>query len=101
IGSSLQAHPLIYLDKSQKGLFDQVHIAEIMITSAADIIFDIPPAEAFRLPDVAQVAVVVQLANGQKCERCWQILPEVGSITENPTLCTRCHDVVQNHANHI
>ncbi len=101
IGSSLQAHPLIYLDKSQKGLFDQAHTAEIMITSAADIIFDIPPAEAFKLPDVAQVAVVVQLANGQKCERCWQILPEVGSITENPTLCTRCHDVVQNHANHI
>jgi isoleucyl-tRNA synthetase len=40
------------------------------------------------------VAVLVEPAEGGKCERCWQILPEVGSHPDHATLCDRCADVV-------
>jgi isoleucyl-tRNA synthetase len=30
-----------------------------------------------------------------KCERCWNYRPSVGQIAEHPTLCDRCHRVIQ------
>jgi isoleucyl-tRNA synthetase len=33
-------------------------------------------------------------ALGQKCERCWRILPEVGKSPAHPGLCLRCEAVV-------
>ena len=47
------------------------------------------PDEAFRLPDVAGVGVVFEHASGEKCQRCWQILPDVGSHS-HPGTCGRC-----------
>jgi isoleucyl-tRNA synthetase len=38
--------------------------------------------------------VVVTLAEGDKCGRCWKVRPEVGSVPEYPDLCGRCADVV-------
>jgi len=46
------------------------------------------------LDDVADIGVVVGVAEGKKCERCWQILPEVGKHTAHPMLCERCHDFI-------
>jgi isoleucyl-tRNA synthetase len=54
------------------------------------------PADAFRLPDVPGIAVVVSLASGEKCERCWRVLPDVGDHAEHSTLCGRCIDAVDN-----
>ena len=58
------------------------------------------------LADWAELAIVsaategdslaVELAAGDKCERCWKILPEVGSVTAHPTLCVRCADAVEH-----
>ena len=79
IGSSLEAHPLIYV--SDRDLFDTVvdaDLAELCITSGAALIEGEGPSEAFRLPDVAGVAVVPQLAQGRKCARSWKITPAVG-----------------------
>ena len=36
----------------------------------------------------------VEVAPGQKCERCWKVLPEVGENAAHPTLCRRCCDAV-------
>ena len=40
-------------------------------------------------------AVEVARAEGGKCERCWKILPAVGSDAEHPTLCPRCAAAVR------
>ena len=66
------------------------------ITSALTLVEGEGPDEAFRLDDVAGVAVTVNLAEGQKCQRCWKILPEVGSDPEAPETCRRCADAVQH-----
>jgi isoleucyl-tRNA synthetase len=94
IGSSLQAGVDIYVDNTSNLPQDDKFFAELCITSDASVrIGDVPP-EAFTLPDVPGVAVVVRDAAGSKCERCWRVLPEVGSIAEHPDLCHRCADVV-------
>ena len=52
------------------------------------------PAGAFRLDDVEGVGVVVTAAAGRRCERCWQVLPEVGAEARYPDICGRCAEVV-------
>jgi isoleucyl-tRNA synthetase len=95
IGASLQAHPVVYVDKIPEELsaLSTDERSEMFITSGHDFKTEPPPADAFQLPDVPGVAVQVTLANGQKCERCWRVLPDVGTHAEHPTLCGRCVDV--------
>ncbi len=94
IGASLQAHPTVHLTGERRAMLDGVDLSEISITSAVTI-SDAPAANgAFTLADVPGVAVLVNPAEGGKCERCWQVLPEVGSHPHHPTLCNRCANVV-------
>jgi len=39
--------------------------------------------------------VKLEKAPGQKCERCWTYSTDVGQLDQNPTLCQRCHDVLE------
>jgi isoleucyl-tRNA synthetase len=90
IGSSLEAHPLIYV--ADRDLFDAVvdaDLAELCITSGAVLVEGEGPAEAFRLVDVAGVAVVPQLAQGRKCARSWKITPGVGEDAQYPDVTPR------------
>ena len=43
-------------------------------------------------PEYSKIAI--QAAEGNKCERCWKILPEVGKSEAHPGLCLRCEGVV-------
>ncbi|WP_303979892.1 isoleucine--tRNA ligase [Dongia mobilis] len=94
IGASLQAHPIVYLSAERLEQLKDLNLSEISITSGITISTDPAPADAQTQPDVDGVAVVVNLADGEKCERCWQILPEVGENATHSTLCHRCADAV-------
>jgi isoleucyl-tRNA synthetase len=41
------------------------------------------------------LSVIVTAAQGEKCERCWNITPDVGSDAEHATLCSRCAEVLK------
>jgi isoleucyl-tRNA synthetase len=92
IGSSLQATIEIYNSKGT--LPRDINWSEIAITSGANVIFKDAPAGAYTLPDTPDVAVVVNLASGEKCQRCWKVLEEVGSKSKDHPLCNRCTDVI-------
>ena len=92
IGASLQAAPSVFATEEHVAAFKGLDLAEIAITSAARLVAGEGPAEAFRLPDVAGIAVVPGLAEGSRCERCWKVLPEVGQ--RGKPLCRRCEDAV-------
>ena len=90
IGSSLEAAPVIHV--TDKALFEVASgedWAEIAITSAATLTSAKAPESAFRLDEVAGVAVVPELATGRKCARSWKISPDVGSDKEFPDLTPR------------
>lgn len=96
IGSSLEAAPHLYLaDAADAALFAAAPLAELAITSAAQIVVGAPPADAFTLDDVKGAAVVFEKASGHKCERCWMVLPEVGTSARHKGLCLRCEAVVE------
>jgi isoleucyl-tRNA synthetase len=91
IGASLEAAPTLFVEDAEDArLFDDMGLAEIAITSDAKIVHGKPPEGAFRLPDVPGAGVVFAHAAGEKCARCWMILPEVGSNAAYPDLCNRC-----------
>jgi isoleucyl-tRNA synthetase len=94
IGSSLQAAVTVHADSAYVEALRGLDLAEICITSAGTLTTAPAPAGAFTLPDVAGVAVLVAAAPGEKCQRCWRILPEVGSLARHPDLCERCADAV-------
>ena len=90
IGSSLEASPKIYVaDARLRAALDGIDLAEIAITSGAELLAGEGPAHAFRLDDVKGVAVVFEPAKGKKCARSWKILEEVGSDPEFPELSLR------------
>src|SRR6516162_3788269 len=90
IGSSLEAAPLVYMTDPElfAALLD-VDLAEVSITSAATLVEGEGPADAFRLPEVAGVAVQVALAQGKKCARSWKISESVGSDPAYPDVSLR------------
>lgn len=94
IGSSLQAAPKVFLEADWEALIADLDLAEIALTSSIAIEKASAPLEAFRLPDVEGVAVQVLPAKGEKCERCWKVLPEVGTYSDHPGLCHRCYETV-------
>ena len=56
---------------------------------------DPPPAGAYTLAEVPGCAVVPVKAGEERCERCWQHVPDVGSDPEHPDACARCADAVR------
>ena len=89
IGSSLEAAPAVHLGAGSTGPLDGVDLAELAITSDVSLTTDPAPEGAFRLPDSPEIAVVFAKAGGEKCERCWKILPDVGTHA-HPGVCARC-----------
>ena len=65
-----------------------------MITSDVTIIDDPAPLNAFVLEDIDDIGVVSEVARGNKCERCYRVLPEVGTIQGYKMACGRCADAV-------
>ena len=97
IGSSLQAHPVVYVGRPElRQAIDGVDLADIAITSDLALSDEAAPAGAFTVEEVEGVAVVVGEAAGDKCGRCWKVLPEVGSHADVPCTCDRCADAVRH-----
>ncbi|WP_112874183.1 isoleucine--tRNA ligase [Paracoccus endophyticus] len=90
IGASLEAAPVVHVeDAATLAALRSVDFADVIITSAVSLTADPAPPEAFRLPEVPGIGVVFEQAAGQKCERCWKILPDVGEHP-HPATCARC-----------
>ncbi|MCH8999755.1 MAG: class I tRNA ligase family protein, partial [Proteobacteria bacterium] len=99
IGSSLLAHPTVYIERPDlAAALDGVDLAEAAITSDLTVVERAPPEAAFTIEEVAGVGVEVGLARGEKCQRCWMVLPDVGAHDLAPDLapdlCGRCADAV-------
>ncbi len=95
IGSSLEVSPKIYVRDAYTGLLNNEEAAEICITSQATVIEDTIPEDAFTLNNQPLIGVVFEKAQGKKCQRCWKILPEVGSDPDYPDLSPRDADAVR------
>jgi isoleucyl-tRNA synthetase len=90
IGASLEAAPLVQVaDPDLAKVLKTVPMDDICITSGLTVMAAEPQADAFRLDDPG-IGVVFHAAQGEKCQRCWKILPDVGSHA-HPGVCARCN----------
>ncbi|MFD1341554.1 isoleucine--tRNA ligase [Litorisediminicola beolgyonensis] len=90
IGASLEAAPIVYVtDPETRAALESVAFDDLCITSAVTLTGDPAPEDAFRMPEVEGVAVAFAKAAGEKCQRCWKILPDVGTHA-HPETCARC-----------
>ncbi len=91
IGASLEAAPIVHIrDADLLATLRTVDFADLCITSGVTLSADPTPPEAFRLPESPGIGVVFEKAEGQKCQRCWKILPDVGRHS-HPGTCARCN----------
>ena len=91
IGSSLQAKAIIYIPLEIKQILSTLDLAEMCIVSGVeikDIAEKTPSSMNFEEEDIF---VDISLAEGDKCQRCWTILPEVKDNQDH--LCSRCDNV--------
>ncbi|SLN15349.1 Isoleucine--tRNA ligase [Roseovarius litorisediminis] len=94
IGASLEAAPVVHVrDPELLALLKTVVFEDVCITSDISLTADPSPTEAFRLPEVDGIGVVFEPAEGEKCQRCWKILPDVGHHA-HPGTCARCNDAL-------
>jgi isoleucyl-tRNA synthetase len=94
IGASLEAAPVVHVeDAATLAALKTVAFDDLCITSALTLTADPAPAEAFRLPEVPGIGVVFERAEGEKCARCWKILPDVGTHA-HPGTCARCDEAL-------
>ncbi|MHA7852563.1 isoleucine--tRNA ligase [Roseovarius sp.] len=94
IGASLEAAPVVHVDDPDMlAALKAVNFEDVCITSDIVLTGDPAPNEAFRMPEVAGLGVVFERAMGEKCQRCWKILPDVGAHA-HPGTCKRCNEAL-------
>jgi isoleucyl-tRNA synthetase len=97
IGSSLEASPVVYLEDQQTfDILNSIPFADICITSSIELSLDKAPKSAFSSEEAKGIKIDFLVASGEKCQRCWKILPEV-NIT-NP-ICGRCDEALKGQTN--
>ena len=91
IGSSLEASPVLFLsDPERLAALEEADMAEVCITSGFQVRpYAEAPDDAFRLPQEADAAVVVEQAAGTKCARSWKYSTEIGADPDYPDLTPR------------
>ena len=93
IGSSLQAKVTLFASEEALYTRDSEFWEEVTIVSRFEISSDEAPEDAFVSEDFPQVKVVVSLAEGEKCERCWKV-----TRVDEGRVCDRCRKVLENIA---
>jgi isoleucyl-tRNA synthetase len=98
IGQSLDAHVELYVPDSWRDVVTAYAdiLDTLCIVSKVTLARGTPPATAFTSEAIPGLALVVQRAPGEKCERCWRYQEDVGSIAAYPTVCGRCGACLQD-----
>ncbi len=88
IGASLEAAPTVYVSAEQAKVLETISFDDLCITSGIEVTTDAAPDDAFCV-EGSDIGVVFAKATGEKCQRCWKILPDVGSHS-HAGVCGRC-----------
>ncbi|MCD7033871.1 isoleucine--tRNA ligase [Metabacillus sp. GX 13764] len=98
IGKSLTADIKLYPTNETKELLQSVKedLKQLFIVSGFSIAgsYEEAPEGA---QDFGQAKIVIEKADGETCDRCWIVTPEVGENKNHPTLCPRCASIVETY----
>ena len=96
IGKSLEAKVTVYPNEQIRQLMTAVDadIAQLLIVSDFEVSKEVAPSEAVQFEDMA---ILVEKAEGETCDRCRSVRQDVGSDEKLPTLCGRCAHIVEEN----
>ena len=88
LGSALNAKVKVFSADSFRSFVEPYldDLAALFIVSAVEVGASDGQADAW--------SVQVEKAEGEKCGRCWMVLPTVGQDANHPTLCHRCVSIL-------
>jgi isoleucyl-tRNA synthetase len=97
IGKSLTASITLYPSESLKSWLEGVEeLNKLFIVSKATV-----SGTKSEAPEDAKhfdnIAVVVQPAAGETCDRCWVVSEDVGKNEKHPALCGSCSEIVEKY----
>ena len=90
IGSNLSAKVELWANAELKAILDQLdnELRFVLITSTVMVnTFDAAQGES---TEIEGLRVKVSAAEGEKCARCWHVLPDVNTHAAHLGLCSRC-----------
>ncbi len=96
IGNSLETKLLIYLPESYSNLILEYRdfLQTFFIVSSVEITNKIPD-RSYKSDEIEGLAVKVEIAPGNKCQRCWNWSESVGKFEDSPDVCDRCYNVIK------
>ena len=96
IGHSLETAVTIFADETVREALNTpgLDLREFFIVSSVTVAeAEKAPAAAYRAAEFDNLAVTVDSASGEKCQRCWRY-DELGTVAAHPDLCPRCSRVL-------
>ena len=97
IGKSLDAKVTVYTeDKEQYELLSSFakELATVYIVSGASVVCGKAPESAYTETE-SGIAVVVELADGEKCDRCWAHSTEGEHTEDGGFICAKCKAIIE------
>lgn len=90
IGHSLNAKVRLYADNEEYEflLKNKDLLMTVFIISGLEI-------EEDARKDEEKIGIKVEVADGEKCERCWMYSTTVGEDKDNPSICHRCSEALK------
>ncbi len=97
IGKSLDAKVTVYTEDSE--IYELLtsfgnELATIYIVSGAKVLREKAPEGAFT-ETASGIGVLVEQADGHKCDRCWSYSTE-GEMTEEGFICAKCKAIIED-----
>ncbi|MDT8859102.1 isoleucine--tRNA ligase [Alkalihalobacillus sp. MEB130] len=97
IGKSLTAAITLYSSGEVAELLKGIsQLEKLFIVSNVTLAGDVSEAPSDAVV-FEQLAIVVESAKGETCERCWVVSETVGTDQEHSGLCTSCAETVKKH----
>ncbi|KHF38099.1 isoleucine--tRNA ligase [Halalkalibacter okhensis] len=97
IGKSLTAAITLYTSGDVRTLLQSIsQLEKLFIVSNVTLAGEVNEAPSDAIV-FEQLAIVVEQAKGETCERCWVVSETVGNDQEHPGLCISCAETVKQH----
>ena len=97
IGNALEAKVKLFVDKEYLDFLSNYQdlLPTIFIVSSVEVINETtPPESALQSSEIDGLSILVEKAEGDKCQRCWNWDVTVGKYDNFPDLCKKCHKVL-------
>ncbi|MBI4842780.1 MAG: isoleucine--tRNA ligase [Nitrospirae bacterium] len=97
IGNALEAKVILYVNSELKNLLTEYEgfLPALFISSAVELNdFDNLPEDARKSSAIEGLAIMIEKADGNKCERCWNWSVTVGNDSAHPQICAKCSNAL-------